>query len=215
MSSSLFINRAIDLFYQQDSVFLILPLSNTVSLPHLLFRSQDQQSTINYLIERINFSFPRLRNKRNLLSRPLSLYPYIVCTLFEKVLKNRHWTAIRLLAYNFFMMRIRERYLLVTAQIADARHIEAVCRHVKRLVSRHQKSSSSSLSLETVIASALTHRDHCPGLNTTKSLGLDLNTAPMSDATLDKSVVIVKHKENSRNLRVSAEISLSLWRARV
>lgn len=113
------------------------------------------------------------------------------------------------------MMRIRERYLLVTAQIADARHIEAVCRHVKRLVSRHQKSSSSSLSLETVIASALTHRDHCPGLNTTKSLGLDLNTAPMSDATLDKSVVIVKHKENSRNLRVSAEISLSLWRARV
>lgn len=113
------------------------------------------------------------------------------------------------------MMRIRERYLLVTAQIPDARHIEAVCRHVKRLVSRHQKSSSSSLSLETVIASALTHRDHCPGLNTTKSLGLDLNTAPMSDATLDKSVVIVKHKENSRNLRVSAEISLSLWRTRV
>lgn len=98
-------------------------------------------------------------------------------------------------------------------------HIEAVCRHVKRLVSRHQKSSSSSLSLETVIASALTHRDHCPGLNvTTKSLGLDLNTALASDATLDKSVVIVKRTRKgkcSRNLRVSAEISLSLWRTRV
>lgn len=100
--------------------------------------------------------------------------------------------------------------------IAGARHIEAVCRHVKRLVSRHQKSSSSSV--ENVIASALTHRNHCPGLNTTKSLGLNLNTALMSDATLDKSVVIVNHKlkeKLSRNLRAPAEISLFLCRARV
>lgn len=40
----------------------------------------------------------------------------------------------------------------------------------------------------------------------------------MSDATLDKSVVIVNHKlkeKLSRNLRAPAEISLFLCRARV